>query len=132
MLTPEQRSELAANHFTKEEIDKLNSDLTERPQVLNLNTATWQDTMNRRRVWYNAQIRIGISSDQVKNQIKAWYRASTENTLWALLRAEYQPPNKIKQLMDALKRRKEAEEKESKKTTEARDKAKNLYKKGKN
>ena len=132
MLTPEQRSELAANHFTKEEIDKLNSDLTERPQVLNLNTATWQDTMNRRRNWYNTQTRTGISSDQIKNQIKAWYRASTENTLWALLRAEYQPPNKIKQLMDALKRRKEAEEEENKKTTEARDKAKNLYKKGKN
>ena len=127
MLSSNQRKILEDHHFTSEEIDKLNKDLIDRKQVLNLETGVWQSILRRREKWYSAQKKKGIPIARIKKKIKAWYQASDANTIWALLRAEYIPPSKITSLAEALVRRRETEERISSKKREAVGQAKGLY-----
>lgn len=127
MLSSKQREILKGHHFTSEEIDKLNKDLIDRKQVLNLDTGVWQSILRRREKWYGAQKKKGISITRIKKKIRAWYKASDANTIWALLRAEYIPPSKIESLAEALIRRRETEERMSDRKREAVGQARGLY-----
>jgi len=96
MLSKVQKQRLRRAGFVKEEIDKLNRDMLEKPQTVDLNTGTWQSVMAGRRNWIRQQRKKGWSDIQIKVELFDFYRA-TGLTPWFWLKVEYHPPTSMPQ-----------------------------------
>lgn len=63
------------------------------PQIIDLDTATWQATLSSRRKWVERCRALGWADFQIRDAIMNFYKSKAHSP-WDFLKAEYIPPKK--------------------------------------
>ena len=75
------------------------------PQVINLQTKTWQAAIASRRAWVSDKIRRGWPKAQIAGAIMGYYIMKKERNPFDFIKIEYKPPKKLTDYQEATKKR---------------------------
>jgi len=80
--------------FTQYEVDEFNNAVAVdgTPQVINLDSATWQNMMYSRKQYIMDMIDEGLDKIEIENIIDDYYRMDRDRSPFDFVKREYKPP----------------------------------------
>ena len=75
------------------------------PQVINLQTKTWQAAIASRRAWVQDKLRRGWSRPQIAGAIMGYYIMKRERSPFDFIKIEYKPPKQLTDYQEAVQKR---------------------------
>ena len=88
-LLARQEKSLTKAGFTRYEIDKLQENLREKPQVVDLRQGVWRIVMRKRSDWIKRWFKSGKSWGEFTDMLEKFYRKSKKASPWDWLKMEY-------------------------------------------
>lgn len=106
-LSYEDRQILDKSGFIEEEIDAFGDARApdDTPQVINIQSGTWQDAIRSRLAWWNDKRNMGWPEVKIREALRRYYRQDEERSPWDFIKVEYRPPKRLTDYQDARQKR---------------------------